>query len=307
MPDAVASNAAGRKVAELRRDAERRAAGLPALFASAHRLAATVQMGAHGRRRAGPGETFWQYRRAAPGDPSTAIDWRRSARSDSLFVRETEWESAQTVWLWCDRSHSMRYRSSDATPEKAFRAAEIALALTILLIRAGERVALVGTDAARPNIGERQVQRVAAALVEPERADYAAPPRFDAARGGRVVFVSDFFADEAEIVDGVRAAAGIGLQGLLLQVVDPAEESFPFDGRVVFESMGGGLRYETERASGLKQDYVAALARRRGVLTECARRAGWRFEAHRTHESAAPALLWLSQGLAQSIASGGPR
>ncbi len=279
----------------------RRAAGLPALLARAERLALTIQMGAHGRRRSGPGETFWQYRRALPGDPATSIDWRRSARSDALFVRETEWEMAQTVWIWCDRSHSMRYRSDGDLPEKAWRAAEIALALTILLIRGGERVALVGTEAGRPNIGETQIQRIAAALMTPDDEDYAAPPRFVAARGGRVVFIGDFFAEESDLVGAVRAAAGLGLNGLLLQTVDPAEENFPFDGRIVFESMAGVLRYETDRAGALKADYAAALQKRRDVLAETARRAGWRFQIHRTHESAAPALLWLAQGLAQSI------
>lgn len=297
----------GMGVAELRRDAERRAAGLPSLFAEAQRLAATVQMGVHGRRRSGPGETFWQYRRALPGDPATAVDWRRSARSDTLFVRETEWESAQTIWLWCDRAESMRYRSEDALPDKARRAAEIALALSILLIRGGERVALIGTDAARPNTGETQIERIAMALTKPDPADYGAPPQFDAARGGRVVFIGDFFAEEQVLTAAVRSAAGLGLSGLMLQIVDPAEESFPFDGRVVFESMGGSLRYETERAGALRADYKAALSRRRAALADTAQRAGWRMEAHRTHESAAPALLWLAQGLAQPVGAGGLR
>ena len=34
----------------------------------------------------------------------TGIDWRRSASSDNLFVREREWEAAHTVWLWVDLS-----------------------------------------------------------------------------------------------------------------------------------------------------------------------------------------------------------
>ncbi|MCI4665694.1 MAG: DUF58 domain-containing protein [Neomegalonema sp.] len=297
----------GRGVAELRRDAERRASGLPRLLAQAERLAATVQMGAHGRRRAGPGETFWQYRRAMPGDPYSSIDWRRSARSDMLFVRETEWEAAQTIWLWCDRSQSMSYRSSNDLPTKLWRASEIALALAILLLRGGERVALIGTDAGRPNIGETQIGRIAQALMEPEQADYGAPPAFDAARGGRVVFIGDFFAEESALLGAVKGAAGLGLSGLMLQTVDPAEESFPFDGRVVFESMAGALRYETERAGALKNDYIAAMQRRRRLLDDTCRRAAWRFQIHRTGDSPAPALMWLAQGLAQSTFSGGLR
>lgn len=296
--------ARGRTVAALRRDAETRAAGLPALLAQAERLAMTIQMGAHGRRRSGPGETFWQYRRALPGDPATAVDWRRSARSDALFIRETEWESAQTVWLWSDRAHSMAYVSDPKHPPKRRRAAELALALSILLVRGGERVALVGSDAARPSIGEAQLRRIASALIDADESDYGVPPRFDARRGGRCVFVSDFFADETEIVDSIRAAASLGLTGLLLQVVDPAEEQFPFDGRLVFESMAGVLRYETERAGALRADYAAALERRRARLAETARAAGWRFQIHRSSESPAPALMWLALGLSQPMTGG---
>ncbi len=83
----------------LRAEAERQTAALPPLLADAQRLAATLILGEHGRRRAGQGETFWQYRRAEAGDPFTSIDWRRSARSDRLYVRQTEWEAAQTVSL----------------------------------------------------------------------------------------------------------------------------------------------------------------------------------------------------------------
>ena len=141
----------------LRRDAERVAGALPPLMAEARRLAATVASGVHGRRRAGPGETFWQYRQAMPGDPLTAIDWRRSARSDHVYIREMEWEAAQTVWIWRDDAQSMDWRSDAAPRSKGARAALLALSLAVLLARGGERFGLIGTDAARPMSGEAQL------------------------------------------------------------------------------------------------------------------------------------------------------
>ncbi|MGD1869897.1 MAG: DUF58 domain-containing protein [Neomegalonema sp.] len=283
----------------LRRDAEALSATLPPLLAQAERLASTVVLGAHGRRRAGMGETFWQYRPATPGDAASSIDWRRSARSDQLYVRQTEWEAAQTVWLWCDRCASMSYKSRAAQTDKRDRAAVLATALASLLSRGGERLAALGTDAARPAIGESQMTRIAAAFSEPEDDDFGAPPAFEAVRGGRAVFVSDFFGDEQAILAGVNAAASQGVDGLLLQVVDPAEETFPFDGRIVFESMRGLLNYETDRAKALREDYIKALSARRDRLADAARRAGWRFSVHRTSDAPTPALLWLSQGISQ--------
>ena len=62
----------------------------------------SVAMGFHGRRRAGHGENFWQYRQAVPGDARSTVDWRRSGKSDQQFIREMEWEAAQTVSIWVD-------------------------------------------------------------------------------------------------------------------------------------------------------------------------------------------------------------
>src|SRR6202165_376471 len=105
------------------------AASMPRLILEARRVAATVIHGLHGRRRAGSGENFWQYRRFVMGEPAARVDWRRSARDDFLYVREQEWEAAHTVWIWPDRSPSMAFRSPLAEETKLNRALVMALAL----------------------------------------------------------------------------------------------------------------------------------------------------------------------------------
>ncbi len=97
-----------------RQQAEQLAAKLPPLLVAAERVASIVAQGVHGRRRVGMGETFWQYRRYQPGDATALIDWRQSAKTVHLFVRENEWEAAESMWLWCDSSPSMGYRSPAA-------------------------------------------------------------------------------------------------------------------------------------------------------------------------------------------------
>ena len=72
------------------------AARVPRLILEARRVASTVIHGLHGRRRAGSGENFWQYRRFVNGEPSHNVDWRRSARDDHLYVREREWEASHS-------------------------------------------------------------------------------------------------------------------------------------------------------------------------------------------------------------------
>ncbi|WP_245731116.1 DUF58 domain-containing protein [Rubrimonas cliftonensis] len=279
----------------LRRDAERISGALPPLMVEAQRLAATVSAGVHGRRRAGPGETFWQYRQAMPGDPLTSIDWRRSARSDHVYIREMEWESAQTVWIWRDDALSMDYRSDAAPRTKGERAALLAMALSVLLVRGGERVGLMGSDAQRPLSGETQLRRLALALSKDRegRGDVGAPPPAPFQRGGKAVFLSDFFGPLEPLEAAMTAAAQAGVRGSLVQILDPAEEAFPFDGRMIFESMGGEVDFETHRARGLAEAYRKRLAERRDALDRLARRCGWRLTAHHTDVSPRRGLIWL--------------
>src|ERR1700751_5596004 len=129
-----------------RADGESRslAASLPRLVLEARRIAANVIHGLHGRRRAGSGESFWQYRRFVSGEPAQRVDWRRSARDDHLYVREQEWEAAHTVWLWPDRSPSMAFASRQARDSKLERTLIVTFALAELLVAGGERVGIPG-------------------------------------------------------------------------------------------------------------------------------------------------------------------
>ncbi|MGJ3264515.1 MAG: DUF2336 domain-containing protein, partial [Salinarimonas sp.] len=136
--------------------AEALSATLPPLLVEADRVAATVAQGVHGRRRVGTGESFWQFRGYQPGDPVGRIDWRQSAKTQSVYIRELEWEAAQSVWLWADRSPSMNWRSAADLPTKADRAAILLLALSVLLSRAGERVAVLCLERG-PSLSEEHV------------------------------------------------------------------------------------------------------------------------------------------------------
>ncbi|PJJ85730.1 uncharacterized protein DUF58 [Brevirhabdus pacifica] len=278
----------------LRSDAEAAAGAFPALLADARQLAATVILGAHGRRRAGAGDEFWQYRPANVSDGARQIDWRRSARSEGqAFVRQTEWQAAQSVMLWVDDGRSMDFSGDPDRPAKSDRARLLALAAAILLIRGGERVGLLGM-AERPRTGETQLLRLARALVaDSPPGDHATPAARAIPTGSRALFVSDFLGDPERLRQVVGQAADRGVSGVLLQVLDPVEEAFPFQGRTIFESMSGQLRHETLKASGLRGRYLERLAERKALLADLAHDTGWRYRLHHTGDSAQAALLWL--------------
>ncbi|MEM6477975.1 MAG: DUF58 domain-containing protein [Pseudomonadota bacterium] len=276
----------------LRAQAEELAAPFPRLLAAAEHLAATVLLGDHGRRRAGSGDDFWQYRPAQPGDPARRIDWRRSAMADMEFVREREWQIAQSIILWVDNAASMSFASRGQEP-KAARARLLALAISILLLRGGERVGLTGFTLP-PRAGEHQIERLATALSLPDDGpDFGEPEARGMLPHSRALFISDFMGDPAPVEAALVKAAERGVGGALLMVLDPEEEAFPYDGRTIFESMGGGVLHETLKAGDLKARYLARLAERKDLLSGWARAAGWQFYVHHTDEPAQPALLWL--------------
>jgi len=282
--------------APLRARAEELGQALPPLLAAAEHLAATVVLGQHGRRRTGMGDEFWQYRAAAPGDSARMIDWRRSARGDAHFVREREWQAAQTITIWVDAARSMAFAGHRDRAPKADRARLLALALAVLLIRGGERVGLAGSgEPARG--GRAQLLHLAQALGDDTAADYGTPPADGLAAHGRAVFLSDFLGDPAPLEAALAHAADRGVRGALVQVLDPAEEDFPFDGRTIFESMGGSLRHETRDAGGLRARYLARLAARKARLADLAAASGWHLLTHHTGAPAQGALLWLYQAL----------
>lgn len=284
--------------ATLRAEAEDLAGPLPPLLADASHLASTVLLGAHGRRRAGMGDEFWQYRPANPSDSARAVDWRRSARSDDAhFVREKEWQAAQTVHLWIDSAQSMTFASNQAPRTKGQTARLLGLALSILLIRGGERVGLSG-GLLPARGGEVQILRLANILsTDEETAEYGAPNAGMMMPRSRAVFVSDFLGDMGAVEAALTRAADRGVKGALLQVLDPAEEAFPYEGRTRFMSMSGTIEFETQKAGSIRDRYFERLASRKAELSSMAKATGWHYMCHHTDAAPLTGLLWLYNAL----------
>lgn len=268
---------------------------------AADRVAATVIQGVHGRRRVGQGDAFWQYRPYRDGDSASQIDWRQSARSRNLFVRETEWEAAASVWLWRDGSPSMQYASLRGLDTKAVRAEVITLALASLLTDAAERVAVLGTGM-RPITGRIAVRRIAETLFdetrEGNRQPPSLPPMVPLPAHGTVVLVSDWLDPLEKIEDIVRYYASAGVRGHLVQVLDPAEEDLPFDGHVKFEGLEAEGQHTIRRVETVRTAYGARLAAQREGLQRLARPANWTVHLHRTDRPAQTVLLSLYLAMA---------
>ena len=286
--------AKGAGIRALEREAHGLADRLPDIVIEANRIAQTVAHGIHGRRRPGPGETFWQFRQYETSDTARQIDWRRSAGSDHLFVREREWEAAHTVWLWPDLSASMDFQSHLSGTTKRNRAVLLMLAAAELLVRGGERVAFLGLT--QPTASRKAALSIAEAIVA--HADDAAlantqPPMAHLKRYSGAMLFGDFLDPIERTREHIEALAADGAVGHLVQILDPAEETLPYEGRTEFLSPTGDERWTADRVQSLREKYKDRIEAHRAEIADMAKRLGWSFLVHHTDRPASEPLLTL--------------
>lgn len=287
--------------AKARRDLSARAealgAGLPDLLVNARRIAWAMMPGAHGRRRKGPGDTFWQFRQYQFGDPAHQIDWRQSARSDRAYIREREWEVAQSVWIWRDGSPSMQFASGRGVAQKVDRASLLAVALGVLLVRGGERIAVADTDQ-MPVSGPAALLRMADTLsrldASPKSAYEALVARVRSLpRHSRVVLIGDFLQPAEETERLLKALVAQRIRGHMLRIIDPAEETLPYEGRVMFDDPETVRSTLVDWVSSSRPNYLRAWSLHGEALRDVARTHGWTIATHHTNRPAEEALLNL--------------
>ena len=280
----------GRRRATRSRAARMRASLVPDLLVEARRIVNTVIAGWHGRRKRGIGENFWQFRPYVDGEAMSRIDWRRSARDDHTYVRDREWEAAHTVWLWADPSPSMLYKSQRRTVSKESRALVLVLALAELLSRSGERIAWPGlTD---PFTARNGAERLASHLDPCRRACRRGPISPTIRRFSDIVIASDFLDPVEETMAWLDVLARHGVRAHLIEVADPAEETFPYAGRTEFTDPETGEKLTAGRAEQLRDDYRSALSRPAAQeLAAWCKRLGWSYTVNHTDRLASEALV----------------
>jgi uncharacterized protein (DUF58 family) len=267
------------------------AASLPRLMLESRRIAATVIHGLHGRRRSGSGENFWQYRRFLSGEPARRVDWRRSARDDHLYVREQEWEAAHTVWIWPDRSPSMAFASPLVWETKLERTLVIAFAMAEILVEGGERVGVPGLM--RPTASRNVIDKLAQAIIHDTAERTSLPPGFAPAPLSEVVLLSDFWNPISEFRHTLAQLSGTHARIHVVQIVDPAEETFPYSGRVEFLEPEGAGSITAGRAETWRSDYLEKLNAHRAAMREEADRVRASFIIHRTDRPPSELVLAL--------------
>lgn len=262
-------------LATLRADADAIARQLPGLSLKAV-AADVIHPGSAGRKRAGSGEDFWQYRHYAQTDAADRIDWRRSARGDDYFVRETELETARTLLFWLDPSAGFDWTGDTSRITKADRARAIMLAFGIVAAKAGERVGVLNAGR-KASLGKSAADRLAEDLLGANDTGLGAPRSTAMA-----IVASDFYDPIEQWQARLTPLAARCTSGILLAVSDPVEHTFPYSGRTRFSRPGAALERLFGRAETVREHYLDRLASHNRALERLATDMGWALVRHRT-------------------------
>ena len=286
----------------LETSAEKLASTLPPLLIESERVASTVFQGVHGRRHAGQGDEFWQYRHYCPGDSPRNIDWRRTAKSDQLgdnsgiFIRQKEWESAQSLWIWTGGGPGMDWSSQWSNVTKRHRASVLSLALANLLIRGGEKVALVGGNTA-PSNSRKNLYTLTRQLENSDHATGELSSRHHLPQHSALVCFSDFLTPLAEQKKLFHFLAKQNLKVWLVQILDPAEMNLPYSGRVKFQQPFGDREILHSDVDSIRDSYLDRIRAHNNDLSVMVKKWGWQYLLHTTNHTPESTLLTLFQSI----------
>jgi uncharacterized protein (DUF58 family) len=185
----------------------------------------------------------------------------------------------------------MGYQSNLATEPKRDRALVLAFALSHLLVEGGERIGIPGLM--RPTADRNVIEKMAEAIVHDRGERVSLPPSFSPSPLAEVVILSDFWSPIGDIRRTIAQLSATGAHGHVVQIVDPAEETFPFSGRIEFIEPEGAGRITAGRAESWRGEYATRIDQHRAEIRAETDRLGWSFAIHRTDRPASQLLLRL--------------
>ena len=148
-----------------------------------------------------------------------------------------------------------------------------------------------------PTASRSVIDKMAQAMLHDETERLSLPPSFVPSALAEIVVLSDFWSPIADITAILAGLSASGAHGTLVQIVDPAEETFPYSGRIEFVEPEGLGVVTAGRAENWADEYVARVALHREQIRDETNRLDWLFTTHTTSRSAAELLLFLHGGM----------
>ena len=275
----------------MRLKAEKLTFQIPNLLIKANNIANTVWEGMHNRNKAGVGDSFWQFRKYEYGDPAHLIDWKKSAKSYDTFVKEKELNTLQDIVIWRDTSKSMNFSSNKQIEPKIYRANLLTLALTIIFSKSGENIVLNGFNS-KLSHGKEVINFIANQITNKIKESFLSRPNIDEIKNNSdVILISDFLNDIKYTKEIIRKLSSRGINGNIIQVLDPAEKTFPFKGRINFNGLEEEESILIGNAEAIRNNYKKAITAHCNKVKKLALSYSWKYYMDITDNSPESSLL----------------
>ena len=219
---------------------------------------------------------FAQHREYTHGDDPRHLDWKVLGRTDRYYIKQYEQETNYVANLLLDGSESMRYGSGKLT--KLHYGKMMAACLAYLILHQRDAAALGMFDTTVRDYAPRSdnlatIHNLMARLAafEPKEQTNIAAVLHEMARQirrkGLVIVISDFFDDEAKVLEGIQHLRFGGNEVVVFHLMDPYELEFPFTGQVEFDGLEGIAKIQT-RPSEIRKSYLREVETFRQRLRE---------------------------------------
>lgn len=289
---------------DLRQSAQSAAAALPALMMQAERIAANIMHGAHGQRKSGTGEKFWQFREYEQSDRPQDIDWRQSAKTDDVYIKQREWQATQKTFLWCAGGKSMDYTSNQAQPTKLETAQIMTLALALLLRAGEEHIGVFGNN--KTGRGEHRFNVLGEYLMERKKDGEDLPPQdhFPFPRHAGLIAIGDFLTPTNDIERAFSPLATRTKSGIIIQILDPCELDLTYQGRVRFEGVTARDETLINNVTSIRDKYSTLINDHIKAVEDITHHYGWIYALHRTDQDISETLRHIFQEISMKQAGG---
>jgi len=275
----------------MRLKAEKLTLQISNLLIKANNIANTVWEGMHNRNKAGVGDSFWQFRKYEYGDPAHLIDWKKSAKSYDTFIKEKELYTLQDIVIWRDTSKSMNFSSNKQIEPKIYRANLLTLALTIIFSKSGENIVLNGFNS-KLSHGKEVINFIANQITSKIKESFLSRPNIDEIKNNSdVILISDFLNDIKYTEEIIRKLSSRGINGNIIHVLDPAEKTFPFKGRINFNGLEEEESILIGNAESIKNNYKKAITAHCNKVKKIALSYSWKYYMDITDNSPESSLL----------------
>jgi uncharacterized protein (DUF58 family) len=193
---------------------------------------------------------FTEHRPYTPGDELKRIDWKAYGKTERYFIKQFEEETNLRTSIILDASGSMGF-ASGARLTKLHYASYVGAALGYLMVEQRDAVGLTIFDegirtAISPRGTRTHLKQIWKELehARPGRKTQMAAALHRVAdaltRRGLVIILSDLFDRPEEVITALKHFRHKGNEVIVMQILDPIERSFAFDGDAVFRDLETG-------------------------------------------------------------------